>query len=125
MGGFVHRPVTWNREAAASWSAGERDAAVKLALDANPDPDADAFIQPGFYLLQLERFDLGTHVLERGAAEFPDHPMILLSLGSSYSRWRKHERAIPFFERFLALGIIDASAYDALAMSCSATGDTV
>ena len=64
-------------------------------------------------------------MLERAVAKFPDHPMILLSLGSSYSRWRKHKRAIPLIERFLALGIIDASAYDALAMSCSSTGDTI
>jgi len=128
MGGYVHKPVTWNREAATLWAAGQRDAAVKLclaALDTNPAPDADAFIQPGYYLFQLERFDIGTAVLERGVATFPDHPMILLSLGSSYSRWRKHKRAIPLLERFLALGIIDASAYDALAMSCSSTGDPI
>ena len=128
MGGYVHKPVTWNREASALWAAGQSDAAVKLcleALDADPAPDADAFIQPGFYLFQMERFDVGTRVLERAVAKFPDHPMILLSLGSSYSRWRKHKRAIPLIERFLALGIIDASAYDALAMSCSSTGDTI
>ena len=128
MGGYVHKPVTWNREAATLWAAGMRDAAVTMsltALDADPAPDADAFIQPGFYLFQLERFDIGTAVLERAVAKFPDHPMILLSLGSSYSRWRKHKRAIPLLERFLALGIVDASAYDALAMSCSSTGDTI
>ena len=128
MGGYVHKPVTWNREAATLWTAGLREAATKLcleALDANPDPDADAFIQPGFYLFQLDRFDVATAVLERGVEKFPDHPMILLSLGSSYSRWRRHRQAIPLLERFLALGIVDASAYDALAMSCSATGDTI
>ncbi len=128
MGGYVHNPVTWNREASSLWAAGQRDAAVTRclkALDANPDPDADSFIQPGYYLFQMERFDVGTQVLERGVAKFPDHPMILLSLGSSYSRWRKHSRAIPLLERFLALGIVDCSAYDALAMSCSSTGDTI
>lgn len=128
MGGYVHKPVSWNREAATLWTAGLREAATKLCLetlDCNPDPDADAFIQPGFYLFQLDRFDVATAVLERGVAKFPDHPMILLSLGSSYSRWRKHKRAIPLLERFLALGIVDASAFDALAMSCSATGDTI
>ena len=128
MGGYVHKPVTWNREAATLWAAGMRDAAVTMsltALDADPAPDADAFIQPGFYLFQLERFDIGTALLERAVARFPDHPMILLSLGSSYSRWRKHSQAIPLLERFLALGIVDASAYDALAMSCSSTGDTI
>ena len=128
MGGYVHKPVTWNREAATLWTAGLREAATKLcleALDADPDPDADAFIQPGFYLFQLDRFDVATAVLERGVEKFPDHPMILLSLGSSYSRWRRHRQAIPLLERFLALGNVDASAYDALAMSCSATGDTI
>jgi len=128
MGGYVHKPVTWHREASALWAAGMRDAAVTMsltALDADPAPDADAFIQPGFYLFQLERFDIGTAVLERAVAKFPDHPMILLSLGSSYSRWHKHSQAIPLLERFLALGIVDASAYDALAMSCSSTGDTI
>lgn len=128
MGGYVHKPVNWNREAATLWTAGLREAAAKLcleALDSNPDPDADAFIQPGFYLFQLDRFDVATAVLERGVEKFPDHPMILLSLGSSYSRWRKHRQAIPLLERFLALGIVDASAYDALAMSCSGTGDII
>ena len=45
MGGYVHKPVTWNREASALWAAGQRDAAVKLCLevlDADPAPDADA-----------------------------------------------------------------------------------
>lgn len=128
MGGFVHKPERWNREAATLWAAGLREEAVKRcleALDADPAPDADAFIQPGFYLFQLDRFEIGVAVLARGLALFPDHPMILLSLGSSYSRWRKHSQAIPLLERFLALGIVDASAYDALAMSCSATGDTI
>lgn len=128
MGGMIYKPVNWDRAAAAFWAAGKRDEAVKLVLeklDANPDPDADAFIQPGFYLFQMERFDIGSQVFERGMAKFPDHPMILLSLGSTYSRWRKHKQAIPILERFLAHGIVDASAYDALAMSCSSTGDTI
>ena len=128
MGGYVHKPVTWNREASTLWAAGQHDQAVDMclaALDANPAPDADAFIQPGFYLFQLERFDIGTKVLERGLAIFPDHPMILLSLGSSYSRWYKPEPAIPLLERFLALGYIDASAFDALAQSCSTTDDLI
>ena len=128
MGGYVHKPVTWNRVAEALWAAGHREATVKLcleALDADFAPDADAFIQPGFYLFQLERYDVGTKVLKRGLAKFPDHPMILLSLGSSYSRWHKGKLAIPLLERFLALGYTDASAYDALAMSCSATGDQI
>lgn len=128
MGGYVHKPVAWNREAKALWSAGQAEAAVKVclaALDADPAPGPDAFIQPGFYLFQMERFDVGTEVLERGLKSFPDHPMILLSLGSSYSRWRRHKQAIPLLEKFLAQGIVDASAFDALAMSCSFTGDTI
>jgi len=128
MGGYIHKPVAWNREAKALWASGQQEAAVKTcleALDADPAPGPDAFVQPGYYLFQMERFDVGTQVLERGLEKFPDHPMILLSLGSSYSRWRKHRRAIPILERFLALGIVDASAFDALAMSCSMTGDTI
>jgi hypothetical protein len=128
MGGYVYKPVNWNKAAATFWSAGKRDEAVKLcleALEANPEPDSDSFIQPGFYLFQMERFDVATKVLERGLARFPDHPMMLLSLGSAYSRWRKHKLAIPPLERFLSLGIVDASAFDALAMSCSSVGDTI
>ena len=128
MGGYVYKAVTWNRAAVALWAAGDRDAAARTcleALDVNSDPDADAFIQPGFYLFQLERFDVATKVLERGLAKFPDHPMILLSLGSSYSRWHKAEPAIPLLERFLSLGYSDASAFDALALACSTTGDAV
>lgn len=128
MGGLIYKPVNWSRAAATFWSAGRIDEAIKLsleALDANPDPDADAFIQPGYYLFQAERFDIGSQVLERAMAKFPDHPMILLSLGSTYSRWRKHRKAVPILERFLKHGISDASAFDALAMSCSSTGDTL
>ena len=126
-GGLIHKPVTWNRAAAAFWSAGRTEEAIRLcleALDANPDADADAFIQPGVYLFQTERFDVGSQVFERAMAKFPDHPMILLSLGSTYSRWRKHDKAIPILERFLKHGIADATAFDALAMSCSSIGDT-
>ncbi|MEO5577593.1 MAG: tetratricopeptide repeat protein [Sphingomicrobium sp.] len=128
MGGYAYTPTDWGPEAEKQWAAGAREAAIKTcleALDRNPDPTADAFIQPGFYLFQLDRFDVGTQVLERGLSRFPDHPMILLSLGSSYSRWRKHPRAIPLLERFLAIGIIDTSAYDALAVSCWAMGDPI
>ena len=39
MGGYVHKPVTWNREASALWAAGMRDAAVTMSLTAL---DADA-----------------------------------------------------------------------------------
>ena len=128
MGGYVHKPVIWNREAATLWAAGQRDAAVKLsleALDDDPDPAADSYIQPGFYLFQMDQLEFGTRVLERGLARFPDHPMILLSLGSSYSRWHKAEPAIPLLERFLALGYTDASAYDALAAAYAATADPI
>ena len=34
MGGYVHKPVRWNREAKALWTAGQRDAAVKSCLEA-------------------------------------------------------------------------------------------
>ena len=127
MGGYVHQPVRWNREAAALWPS-QREAALKLcvdALDADPAPDPDAFIQPGFYAFQLGLFDLASAIFERGLTCFPDQPMILLSLGSAYSRWHKHAPAIPMLERFLALGIVDASAYDALAVSYAGTGDLI
>jgi tetratricopeptide (TPR) repeat protein len=126
MGGYVHQPARWNRQAAALWQGGLRDAAVQAcleALDADPDPDPDAFIQPGFYLFQLDRFEMATAVLERGLEKFPQQPMILLSLGSSYNRWGKHQLAIPLLNRFMALGHIDASAFDALASSNAALGD--
>lgn len=127
MGGYVYGPMRWNRDASALW-AGQREAALKLCLDtldADPAPDADAFIQPGFYAFQLGRFDLASAIFERGRAHFPDHPMILLSLGSAYSRWHKHALAIPVLERFLGQGIVDASAYDALAVSFAGTGDLI
>ena len=128
MGGYVHKPKRWNRKAATLWTSGERDAATRLclkALDANAEPDADSYIQPAYYLFQLDRFDVATAVLEQALKKFPDHPMILLSLGSSYCRQHKDRPAIPLIERFLALGFSDARAYDALAMSCSGIGDTV
>jgi hypothetical protein len=128
MRGFVHTPERWDRKAATLWAAGRREEAAKRCLevlDGDPSPDADAFIQPGFYLFQLDRFDVGTAVLERGLDRFPDHPMILLSLGSSYNRWGKHDRARPLLDRFIGLGFIDASAFDALASSNAALGDFI
>jgi hypothetical protein len=126
MSGYVHKPEQWDKEAALLWRAGLRDPALAKAtatLEGLKEPYADAFIQPGFYLFQLDRFDEAVAVLERGAALFPHHPMLLLSLGSAYNRARRHTQAIPWLERFLGLGIIDASAFDALASSHADTGN--
>jgi hypothetical protein len=128
MSGYVHKPERWNRPAAATWAAGNQELAVQLAMQFLEDadkPDADAFIQPGFYFFQLDRFDEAVAVLERGLAKFPNHPMMLLALGSAHNRARHHEQAIPYLERFLALGIMDASAFDALASSHADTGDLI
>ena len=128
MAGYVHKPVRWDKEAAALWGAGLKDAALAKSmrtLEGATAPDADAFIQPGFYLFQLDRFDEAVAVLKRGAKLHPKHPMILLSLGSAYNRAHRHQEAIPWLERFLALGFIDASAFDALASSHADTGDLI
>lgn len=128
MAGYVHKPVRWDKEAATLWRAGLRDAALAKSLKSLEEasaPDADHFIQPGFYLFLLDRFDEAVAVLERGAGLFPDHPMILLSLGSAHNRARHHAQAIPWLERFLALGFADASAFDALASSHADTGDLI
>lgn len=128
MAGYVHKPVRWDKEAATLWRAGLRDAALAKSLrslDEALTPDADHFIQPGFYLFQLDRFDEAVAVLERGAELHPNHPMILLSLGSAHNRARHHAEAIPWLERFLALGFADASAFDALASSHADTGDLI
>jgi hypothetical protein len=126
MASYVHKPERWDKEAALLWTGGLRDAALAKAratLEQAAEPDADAFIQPGFYLFQLDRFDEAVVVLSRGLQRFPDHPMILLSLGSAHNRARHHEKAIPFLERFLAAGYSDASAFDALASSHAETGN--
>ncbi|MEP7316843.1 MAG: hypothetical protein ABI667_09110 [Sphingomicrobium sp.] len=125
---FVHEPKRWDREAASLWREGKSDAAVASSvctLESMVVPDADAFIQPAFYFFQLNRFDEGAALLERAVALFPDHPMVRLSLGSSYTRARQHQRAIPHLEAFLALGYADMSAFDALAHAHSETGDLI
>ncbi len=125
---FVHEPKRWDRDAAAQWRDGRQDEALTKSLatlDAMVEPDADAFIQPAFYLFQLNRFQEGADILERGAALYPDHPMVRLALGSSYTRGLQHRKAIPHLEAFLALGHHDMSAYDALAHSLSETGDAM
>ncbi|HVL29520.1 MAG TPA: hypothetical protein VM326_02220, partial [Sphingomicrobium sp.] len=84
MAGYVHKPEQWDKEAALLWKAGFRDQALAKSLatlDGLARPHADAFIQPGFYFFQLDRFDEAVAVLRRGAAAFPKHPMIALSLG--------------------------------------------
>ena len=128
MAGYVHKPVRWDKEAATLWRAGLKDAALAKSLqslESATAPDADHFIQPGFYLFQLDRFDDAVAVLERGAKLHANHPMILLSLGSAHNRARRHKQAIPWLERFLALGYADASAFDALASSHADTGDLI
>ena len=107
MAGLFTSRWARRRAAADDWAAGAGEAALDRclqALDTDPAPNPDGFIQPGFYAFQLERFDIATAVLECGRDKFPTHPMILLSLGCSYSRWRKPARAIPLLERLLALG---------------------
>ena len=128
MRGYVHKPVRWDKEAATLWRANLKDHAVAKAmrtLEETEDPDPDAFIQPGFYYFQLDRFDEAVAVLERADALFPNHPMVLLSLGSAHNRAHRHKEAIPYLERFLALGFADASAFDALASSHAYTGDLI
>lgn len=128
MAGYTHHPQRWDRASAAVWKQGNRELAAKLALQALDDmaePDPDAFIQPGFYLFLLGRYKDAAAVLERGVKLYPDHPMIRLTLGSSYTRGRTHKAALPHLERFLALGYADMSAFDALAYSCSETGDFI
>ena len=110
------------------WRAGFKEQALAKSLktlDAAKVPDADAFIQPGFYCFQLDRFAEGIKILNRGLEHFPTHPMMLLSLGSSFNRAGRHKEAIPFLERFLGLGLLDASAFDALASSHAYAGDLI
>ena len=128
MAGYVHKPEQWDKEASLLWKAGFKDQALAkclATLEGLSKPHADAFIQPGFYLFQLDRFDEAVTVLTRGAAAFPAHPMIALSLGSAFNRARRHEEAIPWLERFLSLGHVDASAFDALASSHADTGNLI
>ena len=128
MGGFVHKPERWDKEAAILWRGGARDHAVVKAmatLQDSKNPDPDAFIQPAFYYFQLDRFDEAVAVLDRAVALFPNHPMVLLSLGSAHNRAHRHAEALPYLERFLALGLSDASAFDALASSHSYAGDLI
>jgi len=123
---YVHRPQRWHKEADRLWKAGLRDEAVTeamTALEAMAEPDADAFIQPAFYLFQLNRFAEGATLMERAVVLFPEHPMIRLTLGSSYTRAHQHGRALPHLEHFLTLGYADMSAFDALAHSCSEVDD--
>lgn len=128
MGSYVHKPTRWDTEASLLWRAGMKGAALaKLmaTVEQSPESGPDAFIQPGYYLFQADRFDEAIKVLERGIERFPDHPMILLSLGSAHNRARNHGRALPYLDRFLAAGYSDPSAYDALASSLSETGDLI
>ena len=128
MASFVHKPQRWDKEAATLWRANLRDAALAKSLKSLDDvatPDADHFIQPGFYYFQLDRFDEAVAVLERGAELFPRHPMLLLSLGSAHNRARHHAEAIPWLERFLGEGLTYASAFDALASSHADLGNLI
>jgi hypothetical protein len=125
---FVHLPARWDKEAARLWSAGQLDeaiAAARTALDAMAEPDADAFIQPSFYLFQRERYREGAELLERGLEHFPTDPMILLSLGGSYVRSGEFERGLPHLDRFLELGFVDMAAFDALAHAHCELGDKI
>lgn len=128
MGSFVHKPERWDREATTFWRTGFKEQALARSLqtlEGMAEPDADAFIQPAFYLFQLDRFDEAVALLNRAVELYPTHPMVLLSLGSSHNRARHHAQALPYLERFIALGYSDASAFDALASSHAETGDLI
>ena len=125
---YVYTPRRWDKEARALWQAGQREEAATrclASLETETNPDADAFIQPAFYLFQLDRFAQSAAVMEKAVKLFPDHPMIRLTLGSSYTRARQHSRAIPHLERFVSFGYADMSAFDALAHSLSETDDFI
>ena len=110
------------------WRAGQKaEAAAKAmaVLESMAGPDPDAFIQPGFYYFQMDRFAEAVAVLERGHALFPKHPMVLLSLGSAHNRARQFEQSLPYLKGFVALGFTDASAFDALASSHAETGNLI
>jgi hypothetical protein len=128
MGSYTYSPRRWDSAAAAAWSVRQHDRALDIlmsALDSGRELDPDAFIQPGYYLFQLNRFAESAAVLNRGASLFPDHPMVLLSLGGSLTRAQKGREAIPVLERFLALGYMDGTAFDALAAAFEQTGDLI
>jgi hypothetical protein len=125
---FAHRPKRWDPPAEKAWRAGRREEALETSratLAAMAEPDADAFIQPAFYLFLMARYGEAAELLERAAALFPDHPMIRLSLGSSYTRAGSHRRALPHLHAFLDLGHADASVFDALAHSHCETDDPI
>lgn len=125
---FVHRPKRWDKAAAKAWRAGRRDEALatsRATLERMAEPDADAFIQPAYYLFLMGRYKESAEVLEQAVERFPDDPMVRLSLGSSYTRARWHRHALPHLEAFLDLGYADASVFDALAHSHSETGDLI
>lgn len=125
---FAHRPTRWDRAADKAWRAGRRDealAASRETLEGMAEPDADAFIQPAYYMFLMGRYKESAELLERAVERFPGHPMIRLSLGSSYTRARWHRHALPHLKAFLDLGYADASLFDALAHSHSETGDLV
>ena len=123
---FVYQPVRWDRKAATSWQTGRQEEALFLTLatlDRMETPDADAFLQPAFYAFQMNRFAESAVLLEKAVGFFPDHPMVRLGLGNSYSRGRQHRKAVPHLDAFIAMGLHDMSAYDALAHSLSEIGD--
>lgn len=128
MRGFVYSPQRWNAAAAAAWAIGQCDKAIETCIaefEQGSRLEPDAFIQPGFYLFQANRFEESAMVLARGAKRFPDHPMVLLSLGGSLTRAGKHAEAITPLERFISLGFKDSTAFDALAHSYEAVGNRV
>ncbi|MEO6579763.1 MAG: hypothetical protein ABIN83_01250 [Sphingomicrobium sp.] len=125
---FIHHPARWDKQADLYWSLGQAEQAVaasRATLDGMIDPDADAFIQPAFYLFQCERYADGAEILERGRAKFPDHPMILLSLGGSYVRSGEFARGLIPLNRFLECGYSDMAAFDALAHAHCELGDRI
>lgn len=118
----------WNAAAAAAWAEGLHDKAIDACiatLERDIEVEADAFVQTGFYLFQMSRFLESAAIFARGIERFPDHPMMLLSLGGALTRAGRHAEAVTSLERFIALGFRDATAFDALAHSHAQLGNRI
>ena len=99
MGSYVHKPVRWDKEAATAVAAGLSEPALAKSL-ATLEQVAESrrrriSSSRASICFQLDRFDEAVAILERAPALFPNHPMLLLSLGSAHNRARHHARGPP------------------------------
>jgi tetratricopeptide (TPR) repeat protein len=118
----VESAVGAAREALAKGQLAQADYHSALALSSNPDCP-DALVIQGQILSRRGRAQAARQALERAVSLDPASAEARYQLGVWLFRRQLHAKAVPHFEKVVALRPTDARAQDYLALSLEALGE--